>query len=145
MTIIGQFSEYDYVKHYYTGTEGQGSIVFMNINSTIKYCYVGLPFNNTACLPKHLKTLIDCSKTPTSTPTSTPPPKTQSYLITLLILIVTSVILMSLIIGIVLCFNASSGREDEMHNVFSRSSVRLGSTSPSSMSKVNKKRKTGVS
>ncbi|XP_054165154.1 uncharacterized protein LOC128962778 [Oppia nitens] len=72
MTIIGQYSYAD--NDYSTTTaNGQGSIVFMNANSSIKYCYVGLPFNQKACKPENLKTLINCSHITTTIPTTAIP------------------------------------------------------------------------
>ncbi|XP_054165148.1 uncharacterized protein LOC128962771 [Oppia nitens] len=75
MAIVRQYSQYDYANGKDDKIGGQGSIVFMNIpdNSVIKYCYVGNPFNETACKPNNLKTLIKCSSktTITATPTTT--------------------------------------------------------------------------
>ncbi|XP_054165145.1 uncharacterized protein LOC128962769 [Oppia nitens] len=71
MAIIRQYSQYDFANGNGGQMGGQGSIVFTNDgdNSSIKYCYVGNPFNETACKPENLKTLIDCSlKTTTTTP-----------------------------------------------------------------------------
>ncbi|XP_054165158.1 uncharacterized protein LOC128962781 [Oppia nitens] len=66
MTIIGQYSQNDNSNG--GSADGQGSIVFMNVDNSIKYCYVGRPFNGMACKPENLKTLIDCSHIITTIP-----------------------------------------------------------------------------
>ncbi|XP_054165155.1 uncharacterized protein LOC128962779 [Oppia nitens] len=99
MTIIGHYIYYDYDPDYSSGTaNGQGSIVFMNANSTIKYCYVGLPFNKKTCKPENLNTLINCSHITTTTMTTTTGTQTNWYKwLKTTLLIVVNVILLILI------------------------------------------------
>ncbi|XP_054165150.1 uncharacterized protein LOC128962775 [Oppia nitens] len=68
MAIVAQYSNNDCSNSCATNINGQGSIVFMNANNnSIKYCYVGNPYNDMACTPENLKTLIDCSHITTTT------------------------------------------------------------------------------
>ncbi|XP_054165179.1 uncharacterized protein LOC128962803 [Oppia nitens] len=112
MTIMAQYSHYDYDSYpNQTDMRGQGSLVFMYVDTAIKYCYVGIPFNELACKSDNLKTLIDCSPT-------------KSYLLFTVILIVIGFVLFIIIIGFVCylcCSYYRQGRRDSEVSI-SRSS-----------------------
>ncbi|XP_054165144.1 uncharacterized protein LOC128962768 [Oppia nitens] len=102
MAIVRQYSRYDFVNGKGGEMGGQGSIVFTNDgdNSVIKYCYVGNPFNETACKPNNLKTLIKCSpKSTTTTPKTTATHKTTSIPKTTTVITTTTAVLLLLVLS----------------------------------------------
>ncbi|XP_054165173.1 uncharacterized protein LOC128962797 [Oppia nitens] len=92
MTIVSQYSEYDN-NGVQKSINGHGSIVFTNENQIIRYCYVGQPFNETACKPSNMKTLIDCSL-------DTKP--SSSLTMIMIILVVVIVVLVLFIVGLII-------------------------------------------
>ncbi|XP_054165149.1 uncharacterized protein LOC128962772 [Oppia nitens] len=102
MAIFRQYSQYDYNNGKGDEMGGQGSIVFTNVanNTTIKYCYVGNPYNETACKPENLKILIDCRSHTTTTTisiTTIPTPTVWFKWLKTTLLIAVNVILLILI------------------------------------------------
>ncbi|XP_054165177.1 uncharacterized protein LOC128962802 [Oppia nitens] len=102
MTIVGQYSLYDNngVSNP-NSINGQGSIVFTNENQIIRYCYVGQPFNETACKPSNMKKLIDCSLDTKSSSSKT---------MIMIILVVVIVVLVVIIVGLIIFYRKYVGQ-----------------------------------
>ncbi|XP_054165171.1 uncharacterized protein LOC128962795 [Oppia nitens] len=101
MAIMAQYSHYDYDNYPKQGlSRGQGSIVFMYVDTAIKYCYVGQPFNETACKPDNLKTLIDCL----------PTIPTNNLLITIILIVIVFVLFIITIVFVSYLCCSKTGR-----------------------------------
>ncbi|XP_054154150.1 uncharacterized protein LOC128952739 [Oppia nitens] len=134
MAIIGQYSYNDCGcsdgNCCSTKVDGQGSIVFMNVNKTIQYCYVGIP--QSECKPK---TLIDCSDTTLTTTGG--PLSGKSKLIITLVLVIIGIVLFVLIVAIICClrYHGLSGNNGSSVSLSKQSGIK------SSQSKKSKKSK----
>ncbi|XP_054165175.1 uncharacterized protein LOC128962800 [Oppia nitens] len=130
MTIVAQYSEYDN-NGVQKSINGHGSIVFTNENQIIRYCYVGQPFNETACKPSNMKTLIDCSL-------DTKPSSSKTMIMIILFIVI--VVLVIFIVGLIILVRNYVGQGGEGQSVSAISNV-PNSKQKSTRSAMNKSTK----